>query len=166
MVGLRSSAVCIAFAPQWILGDGILTCIAGSSRDADPGHDGAATATGSLENSSRVVGLISSKDKDGRAIRTEVEHVPLRRQGIESFFCGRAEEASLKPWNTPGEQTKTPGRSTAKGFTVAKLREGGASWERDCNYCDRRLEAILIHLYTSHPLMHPCNPVFRIRYCI
>jgi hypothetical protein len=104
---------------------GLLTCIAGSSRDADPGHDRAATATGSLENSSRVVGLISSKDKDGRAIRTEVEHVPLRRQGIESFFCGRAEEASLKPWNTPGEQTRTPGRSTAKGFTVAKRSELG-----------------------------------------
>jgi len=42
--------------------------------------------TGSLENGSRAVGLISSKDKGRRAIRIEVEHVPLRRQGIECLL--------------------------------------------------------------------------------
>ena len=78
---------------------GLLTCIAGSSRNADPGRDEAATATGSLENGSRVVGLISSKDEGGRAIRIEVGHVPPRRQGREwlgldgvpSFAVGRRE---------------------------------------------------------------------------
>ena len=62
---------------------GLLTCIAGSSRNADPGRDEAATATDSLQNGSGVVGLISSKDEGGRAIRIEAQHVPLRRQGIE-----------------------------------------------------------------------------------
>ena len=63
-----------------------LTCIARSSRNADPGRDEAATATGSQENGSRVVELISSKGEGGRAIRIEVEHVPLRRQGIECLL--------------------------------------------------------------------------------
>ena len=46
---------------------------------------------------------------------------------------------------------------------MAKLREGGASWERDCDYYDRRLDAILIHpntcsLATPHASLQPSFP--------
>lgn len=83
MVDLHSSAVCVAFAPQRMLGDGTSHLHSWELEECTPGRDEAATATGSLEDGSRVVGLISSKDEGGRAIRMEVEHVPLRRQGTE-----------------------------------------------------------------------------------